>query len=372
MDLLIFYIPAIIIFGIITSYEDWKEKKIRNKWIALALIYSLLVFAITAYSAYSQLRLEKFYVSEYFLNIFLALFSGVLIWFAGLWTAGDAKLFLAYSALIPLSVYQWGYILHFPSFIILVNTFAPYFLFYFVVILFNTSSGEKMEIIKEMFKPKIFFNFLLFVFAFYSVISYVSKYLDILSNLFVVIFLLFMILFFFKQILRIEYLHVAIILSIVGLVIDFKGIFTIYFLKNFLLILFLFIFIRYFVLHLAFRLFSLPINIEDLKEDMIPAENVVHQKGGYIKRKIVPLDFIGGLLDRTEGKPLFKELAKGMTEKEIKQVKKLHSQGEIKDHTIRIYKTLSFAPFMFAGVLLTIAVRGSFFVYLKMLIENFI
>ena len=43
----IFLIPFAIIFGIFTSYADYKNGVIKNKWVMAALAYSFFVFAGT-------------------------------------------------------------------------------------------------------------------------------------------------------------------------------------------------------------------------------------------------------------------------------------------------------------------------------------
>ena len=68
------------------------------------------------------------YFNELILSVFFALFAGFIMWYVGLWTAGDAKLFVAYTAIVPLSVYNYGYIKYFPSMTILINTFVHVFI----------------------------------------------------------------------------------------------------------------------------------------------------------------------------------------------------------------------------------------------------
>ena len=42
-------LPVIIILGIVTSYQDIKFGKIKNKWISLALIYSFMAMLLTIF-----------------------------------------------------------------------------------------------------------------------------------------------------------------------------------------------------------------------------------------------------------------------------------------------------------------------------------
>ena len=131
-----FSIPFILLLGIVTSYSDMKHKKIRNKWIIASFFYSAFILAVTSIYVYTKEGMPNLsYYSLFAINILSALFFGVMLWLSGMWSAGDAKLFLAYSALIPLSTYKWGSIGTFPSFIILINTFTPAFVFFFFKVL---------------------------------------------------------------------------------------------------------------------------------------------------------------------------------------------------------------------------------------------
>jgi len=367
----ILLVPFLIGFGILTSYQDHRHNRIRNKWVVLALVYSLLVLlAVGYYMHYLGQPLNPKYFSEYFFNLFFALFSGLIMWFAGLWSAGDAKLFVGYSALIPLSVYKWGYVQHFPSFIVLVNTFFPFFIFYLVRLVVKTTSKEKLGIVKEMLAPKFVLTSMLFVFAFWWLLTVsirsVESYSAILGNYFVVTALLFLLLFFLN-IFRIKLVIVSGFIGILQVLFDYKTILTMQYLKNFSILVVLFIFLRYFVINLGYRFFSRQVFIEDIKPGMIPAENIIEQGGVYKKKKFAAMDFIGALLDSTEKNKMFHLVSEGLSKEEVEKIKQLHSQGRIKDHTVVIAHTMSFAPFMLVGVVLTLLCQGSFVVLLRVL-----
>ena len=373
----IFLIPFAIFIGIITSYEDYKEGRIKNKWIIISLLYSLAVLLIAVTYLFSKGEtLNQVYIYDYFLNIFFALFAGLIIWYGGLWSAGDAKLFTAYAALVPLSIYQLGYIQHFPAFIILVNTFFPLFIYYFFKIMLKTTLKEKAAVIKGMLNPKFLLNSVLFIFAFVWIIKlglgFSNEYTTLANNIFVTIALLFIILFIFNNFLKVDLLAISIIISVIEIIFDYKNIFTINYLSYFLIILFLFIFLRYFVINLGHGFFSKSVYIEDLKPGMIPAENIIKKKGKYTKKKIVPISFIAGLVGSSEKNRMFHLVSEGLTKEEIKKIQTLHSSGHIKDHSIRISHVVPFAPFMFFGVLITILCKGNLFFYLMFVLERFI
>ena len=359
-------LPAIFLLGAITSYEDIKHGKIKNKWVVFALLYSFAAFfiSIAALSLQNQ-PISQNYVMQYFSNILFALLAGIIIWLANLWSAGDAKLFLAYAALVPLTFYSNSYFDYFPSFVIMINTFVPFFAYYFLRTLFGTTSRQKYSLLKSMANAKFIFSNMLFIFAFgwlgSVIFGQIGSYFSFLNNVFATIFFLFLVLFIFRRILKIENRNVSIVLAIVAVLYDYQNIFSIEFLQHFIAIFFLFVFIRYFILNLTFEALSYPVYIENLKPGMAVAENFLMDKGRYEKRRIAPMGFLSAVIERSEGKFLFSGLSEGLTKDDVKKIKNLHSQGIIKGHTIRILQTVPFAPFIFFGVLLTLILKGSIF-----------
>ena len=77
-------------------------------------------------------------------------------------------------------------------------------------------------------------------------------------------------------------------------------------------------------------------------------------------------------MDNSKDNRLFRSVSRGLTNKEIKKIQRLHSQGDVKDHTIRIAYTVPFAPFMFLGVLVTLLCKGNIIFYVYMVLEKFI
>lgn len=118
----LFLLPLLII-GIISSYDDIKYGKIRNKYLKFALIYVLFLYLFL--NLYSILIHKN--NSQYFINLFfnglISLVLGYLLWYFDWWSAGDAKLFFIYSLLIPLEYYKTLYWGPFFSLIILFDTF---------------------------------------------------------------------------------------------------------------------------------------------------------------------------------------------------------------------------------------------------------
>ena len=43
----IIFLPVILFIGCVTSYEDFKSSKIRNKWILMGLLYAFAVYSVS-------------------------------------------------------------------------------------------------------------------------------------------------------------------------------------------------------------------------------------------------------------------------------------------------------------------------------------
>jgi hypothetical protein len=308
------------------------------------------------------------------LNVIFSLLAGMMIWFAGLWSAGGAKLFLGYSFIIPLSIYSWGYVTGFPSLTLLINTFVPVFLYYFFLIMKKTSLKQKSDIMKEMFKLNFLLRNALFVFAFIWIIDLIlsQSFMGGYTNVFVVVALLFFFFFLFETLLKLNVFKVSILLSAMHLITSYKDIFTPRFAQYFLMLFVLFILIRHFIINIGHTFFSKDVYIEDLKAGMIPVENIIIRGEEYSKEKIEHTSFLSGLLDNVQNNKIFHQVSDGLTELEIKKLQKLHAYGHFKSHSVRIGHTMAFAHFMFIGAILTIAFKGNIIIALYKILETFI
>lgn len=134
------FLPILFFIGFITSYQDFKEGKIKNKWIILGLVWGLgiyfllLIWALIA-PYLSQIFSKEFifilpsYILKVFINSALALIVGYLLWYFNFWSAGDAKLFFIFSLLLPLKYYWQSALPYFPSFALLINIFILVLIF---------------------------------------------------------------------------------------------------------------------------------------------------------------------------------------------------------------------------------------------------
>jgi len=153
-----------------------------------------------------------------------------------------------------------------------------------------------------------------------------------------------------------------------------RSIYSLSYLSEFVLIVLFFIIIRKVLFDFGFHAFTKKVRIDRLKPGMIPAETIrmedsgdsrdsrngkddmyIKEEGKYIKEEY---NIMGRSADNK--KLIVRYRPEGLSEKEIKELKRLQKSKMFDFRSIRVYETLPFAPFMFAGVILVVA--AGFFV----------
>lgn len=149
------FLPVIILIGIFTSWEDIRDFKIRNRWVLAGLIYSFAVYVCAslyffggkAYAAGAGAILWNF--DKMAINLIISIIVAYCLWHFKMWGAGDAKLFICYSALIPLGRYHFVYFgYYFAAFFLLLVTFViatVFILLRSIVFLAPKSAGDNKE-----------------------------------------------------------------------------------------------------------------------------------------------------------------------------------------------------------------------------------
>lgn len=163
------FLPIILFVGVITSYEDFKDSKIRNRWVLFGLAYSFVVYLTSWF-------LQRFFpenivslnfgdeVFSYLLwnfdkwsiNLVISVSIAYILWHYKIWAAGDAKLFITYAALIPMGQYSKVYFnYYFASYLLLLSIFIPATIYIFLKAVFhfigtNSFKGFKEKIFKSM------------------------------------------------------------------------------------------------------------------------------------------------------------------------------------------------------------------------------
>jgi hypothetical protein len=129
------FLPILLFICLITSYQDFRNGKIKNKWIILGIIWGLgvwilllgwsqLVPYVSHYFEMPMGYIKPSYILEAAINSSISFAVGYLLWHFNLWSAGDAKLFFVVSLLLPLKYYMNSAVPYFPSAVLLINIFS--------------------------------------------------------------------------------------------------------------------------------------------------------------------------------------------------------------------------------------------------------
>jgi len=132
-------LPMIFVVGFFTSRSDVAAYRIKNKWIALGLCTAAVVY-LTAWAvvwsggpAAQAAAPLVWSFDRWCVNFAVSIVFAFLLWRRKMWGGGDAKLFICYVALTPLSVYPvvfFGY--YFAAFFLLWCVFVPATLWFLV------------------------------------------------------------------------------------------------------------------------------------------------------------------------------------------------------------------------------------------------
>jgi len=129
------FLPAVLTLGVVSTLQDFRVRRISNWWIIISLVYALAAHIILLVSGNLQ---EIRWSSHLLVNVLASAIVAVYFWRQNWWGGGDAKLFVSYAAMIPLSHYPIGYFsYYFASFLLLIITFAPAAIWTFLHAQFN-------------------------------------------------------------------------------------------------------------------------------------------------------------------------------------------------------------------------------------------
>ncbi len=332
-------ILCICLVGFIVSYTDLKKGIIKNNIVFPAIIVAFFLNFLNGFS-----------FSAFLLNGFLAFLFGFLLWLSGLWSAGDSKLFLAFALLFPLPFFVTASI--FPAFTILINSFVPAFLLIAVVVLLKTTSRQKIDALKQAFKPDLILSVAIFLFSFYWVLGIFLPFLPIQLDFFTLAIQLFGLDSCVDFLLPIQPIYSFAAICLVSLFPNAPAVLTIEFLSFFFLFLFFVLLLLFFVLRLGFSCFGKPVYINKLKPGMVLLETVVLRSGKLVKKSSLLPSFVN-IFGEIKEKPIIESGPKGLGKEDIAVLKKLVKEKKPPFDFLLVQETLPFAPIIFAGTILS-------------------
>ncbi len=354
----------IVGLGFLTTYEDLKKKVVRNRVILAALLAAPILHAYQLLQTPEMISL----IPNLLINLIFSVFVGFLIWLINIWPAGDAKLFIAYSFLLPLDIYAIRNS-PFVSFDYIINIFVPIFIFMFFLLLLRSKRSEIVESLRSAFDPYRIFMASVVIFGFLWFFMGLLSLAGIPFNYFIIVILLFIVMEVFERIGTYSLEVIFVVAAVVRLLVDYRNVFTFAYLYHLITVLLAFVIFRYFVVELGFRGYTVKKKIEELRPGMCLAEGIVeNERDGrieYGKERITHFSIPQILKERITKKYIHTVSFEGLTEDDVRRILKLRREGKIKFDEILVHTTMPFAFFLFLGVLMTIFFKGSFVNFLK-------
>lgn len=182
----IFRISLALIFGKLlytVCAEDLKTSKIKNKHILLGLKIIFTASAlISIMAAFSIVTVANGWFLNYITHLSICAVTSFLIWKFKLWPAGDAKLFILCSGLIPLLLPTPAYFPFFLFVSILVNILVPAAIIFFIQAvwqflndLFNGRILNEIKNTKSIFLKILEFISITFIFVAFAYIRHLLR-----------------------------------------------------------------------------------------------------------------------------------------------------------------------------------------------------
>ncbi len=369
------FISLLLLFCCYATYTDLRERKIKNV-CSYGLIYAgILSQVVAVLSGSSDLLNSIFTVVGGFLIVI------ALYWF-GIFAAGDAKLVWGASLLMPADLFSEAaaYAQYTPTTLV-INIFVPYCMILVTYLCLKTDVRQKSQAFMSIFRQEDFrkqifervFS-LIFLLGLRQFVMLSLRWLGIELGLWhqlLIVFSLYFTLSYYVKRLGLERVrnYVVCVVMIELMVITTPWTLSAWsetyvpLLKIYLLYLAVFFFGRHFIANLDSIVLDREVDISDLKEGMVPAEQIVKTEGddgeityskeGFALPNVLNSNIILGTLPG------------GVSKEKIAELKQLAADGEFEvfDNTIRIQHSLRFAPVICLGVILTLLCRGPFFTF---------
>jgi hypothetical protein len=352
---------CILLLGAITSFEDIKNNKIRNTYIACALLFGICTNVLLPIIAEGSWYFVSIYLMTTLINAIMALVAGFALWYSKIWRAGDGKLFFAYAFLLPITVYHYGYLPYFLSFSLLINILTIVFFLLCLNLWIITSTDEKLEILKNSTNPKQLFYMLTSLISTQWLLSILFRQLlptaDVLTTGLISIVLL----TFLTNRYQNAVYKASIPIMVLRILVDFGTMASYSFISQLAILFILFVVVVNFITNLGSFRFTERVKIVNLKPRACCTEKIIRKEGSYTKSS-------------TSGKieEVLKLNYEDLTDADIKKLNLLHKRGRLKFKELTIRQTIPFAPFLLLGVLLTILIRGDVIAYSSLIVLRYL
>ena len=371
------FIGLLLLFCCYATYTDLRERKIKNFCSYGAIYAGILCQVISVVSGSSPL-----------LGSIVTLLGGFFIvlalyWF-GIFAAGDAKLVWGASLLMPVGLFaEANAFAQYTPTTLVINIFVPYCLILVVYLFIKTKTQQKWQAFTQVFQRedgykgifdlifRLIFLLGLRQFVILS-LSWLGIQLGLWHQLLAVFSLYFILNYYVKKFGLERVRNYVVCVVMIGLMIittpwTLRAWSEAYvpLLKIYFVYIAIFFFARQFIHNLDTMVLDREINISDLKEGMVPAEQIVKVEGIDGEITYSKEDF--ALPNVLNSNIILGTLPGSVSAEKAAELKQLSEAGKFEDfdNRIRIQRSLRFAPMICLGVILTLLCRGPFFMFFQ-------
>lgn len=360
----ILIITTVLLCCVYVSYTDTRFRKIGNLYT-----YGLVAFGLACQGVFVYLGITT--LPRLLWLLLGGLAAAFLMYYLGIWSPGDSKLFWGVSMALPPTLYslgRWRY----PPFVIAVNTFVPYFLAMMIYILTKTSLRQKGQVLRATLAPRFLLRFVLSLVSFTGVSALINRFLPFNLDYFSAI-ILFVALFslFDRFVAQDKQLYFLLPFSAVSVLLALGN--PSYFLAMMVITAGLFLFLRFFVATLGDFVFVQEVNIRNLENGAVPANVIVKgREGKYTAREVSFASFVS-IASRSRGAEMIMDITpEGLSQEKVTELKELAEAGHFAafDDKVKVQEAIPFAPIILSGVVLTIISHGVFLERLVKLVSR--
>ena len=370
-------IVLLLLFCLYATYTDLRERKIKNYCSYGAIYAGILCHTISVLSGSSPLLGSIVTILGGF---FIVL---VLYWF-GIFAAGDAKLVWGASLLVPAGLFVEGNVFaEYTPAALIINIFVPYCLILVAYLFIKTKTQQKWEAFMKIFRQENFreqiFEMifrLIFLLGLRVVVTLSLGWLGIelgfWHQLLIVLSLYFTLGYYVAKYSLEKFRNYVICVVLIGLMVittpwtlSAWSAAYVPLLKVYLVYIAIFLFGRHFIYNLDSMVLGREIDISDLREGMVPAEQIVKAEADDGEVTYNKTDF--SLPNVLNSNVILGTLPGGVSEEKAAELKQLSEEGEFEDfeNKIHIQHSVRFAPVICLGVILTLLCRGPFVIFFQ-------
>jgi hypothetical protein len=345
----VFFLIVLIGIGGWILYEDFKVARIRNSLLLVLIVAGIFL------NYYTEILVTQPF--PFLVNVFFGIAVGLIIWFAGLWSAADAKLYMSLVILFPI-IWLKPSAGYFPGLAILINSTMPLFIFLAGQVLIQSKWVEKIQALKKVLKPQIIANIFIISMGVVLLRSLLAEFFQIKVDYFLTL-PLFLGIFWLVGKLKIKTIYLFLFIIIFSVLFTSRLIDLQFF--AIVIIFSLLLLSAIWIISLSQPLFTREVKITELEEGMILNEMILRKNQNFVKEPLAFLTFLTSLTQRMNLKPIFGYNPDGLKINEVKKIQEMERAGQLEFGTIKVAKTLPFAQALFLGTLITYLLKGSFF-----------